>query len=157
MVKPFRSRLPVPKIHNTPFSTVRASFGGRPFPSGRRFDRRIGSSKAHCSSLSSQRPCMGLVRRQIARSPLVCLVSAALEPSFFSSGCQRTIFETSCSKGKQPYCFKRVWSCSAGYVMSSRVVASNPMSTNYPSLRRESGQSGPRRFFCLGCFGGQII
>jgi len=38
---------------------------------------------------------MGLVSRQIARSPLVCLTSPAPEPSFFPSGCQRTIFETS--------------------------------------------------------------
>ena len=38
---------------------------------------------------------MGLVSRQIARAPLVCLASPALEPSFFSSGCERTIFETS--------------------------------------------------------------
>jgi len=40
---------------------------------------------------------MGLVSRQIARSPLVCLTSPAPEPSFFPSGCQRTIFETSSS------------------------------------------------------------
>jgi len=38
---------------------------------------------------------MGLVSRQITRSPLVCLTSPAPEPSFFPSGCQRTIFETS--------------------------------------------------------------
>ena len=76
---------------------MRASFGGRPFPSGRRFDRRIGSNKAHCSSLSSQRPCMGLVSRQIARSSSVSLNLFSSQASFFSSRCQRTIFETSSS------------------------------------------------------------
>ena len=83
---------PVPKIHKTPFNTARGSFGGRPFPSDRRSDRKIGSIKAHCSSLTSQRPYMGLVFRQIARAPLVCPVSATREPSFFCSSCERTIF-----------------------------------------------------------------
>ena len=76
---------------------MRASFGGRPFPSGRRSDRRIGSNKAHCSSLSSQRPCMGLVSRQIARSSSVSLNLFSSQASFFSSRCQRTIFETTSS------------------------------------------------------------
>jgi hypothetical protein len=47
---------PVPKTQNTPFSTDRVSCQGRPRLSARRAGRSTGSTTAHCSSFSSQRP-----------------------------------------------------------------------------------------------------
>jgi hypothetical protein len=49
---------PVPKTHKIPLSTARVSCHGRPFPSERRFGRRIGSISSHWASLSSHRPRM---------------------------------------------------------------------------------------------------
>jgi hypothetical protein len=49
---------PVPKTHKIPLSTARVSCHGRPFPSERRFGRRIGSITSHWASLSSHRPRM---------------------------------------------------------------------------------------------------
>lgn len=50
---------PVPRTQNTPFSTARVSCHGRPRLSARRPGRSIGSTAAHCSSFSSQRPAIG--------------------------------------------------------------------------------------------------
>ena len=47
---------PVPNTHSTPFNTARVSCHGRPRLSARRCGRKTGSTAAHCSSLSSQRP-----------------------------------------------------------------------------------------------------
>jgi hypothetical protein len=54
---------PLPNIHSTPFSTARVSCHGRPRLSSRRAGRRTGSTKAHCSSFSSQRPAIDYLRR----------------------------------------------------------------------------------------------
>src|SRR5580704_1132926 len=54
---------PLPNIHNTPFSTARVSCHGRPRLSSRRAGRRTGSTNSHCSSVSSQRPAIGCLRR----------------------------------------------------------------------------------------------
>jgi hypothetical protein len=51
---------PVPKTQNTPFSTDRVSCQGRPRLSARRAGRSTGSTTAHCSSFSSQRPVTAL-------------------------------------------------------------------------------------------------
>jgi hypothetical protein len=47
---------PVPSTQSTPFSTARVSCHGRPRLSARRAGRSTGSTTAHCSSFSSQRP-----------------------------------------------------------------------------------------------------
>jgi hypothetical protein len=47
---------PEPSTQNTPFSTARVSCHGRPRLSSRRRGRSTGSTTAHCSSVSSQRP-----------------------------------------------------------------------------------------------------
>ena len=47
---------PVPNTHITPCSTARVSCQGRPRLSSRRRGRSTGSTTAHCSSVSSQRP-----------------------------------------------------------------------------------------------------
>jgi len=54
---------PLPNIHSTPFSTARVSCHGRPRLSSRRAGRRTGSTNAHCSSFSSQRPAINDLRR----------------------------------------------------------------------------------------------
>jgi hypothetical protein len=51
---------PVPNTQSTPFSTERVSCHGRPRLSGRRAGRSTGSTTAHCSSFSSQRPVTAL-------------------------------------------------------------------------------------------------
>jgi hypothetical protein len=51
---------PVPNTQNTPFSTARVSCHGRPRLSSRRCGRSTGSTTAHCSSVSSQRPVTAL-------------------------------------------------------------------------------------------------
>ncbi len=51
---------PVPSTQNTPFSTARVSCQGRPRLSSRRCGRSTGSTTAHCSSVSSQRPVTAL-------------------------------------------------------------------------------------------------
>lgn len=51
---------PVPSTHSTPFSTARVSCHGRPRLSARRAGRSTGSTTAHCSSFSSQRPVTAL-------------------------------------------------------------------------------------------------
>ena len=50
---------PVPSTHSTPFKTARVSCHGRPRLSPRREGRSTGSNIAHCSSVTSQRPCIG--------------------------------------------------------------------------------------------------
>jgi hypothetical protein len=47
---------PVPRTHNTTFSTARVSSQGRPRSSACRAPRRTGSTINHCSSVNSQRP-----------------------------------------------------------------------------------------------------
>ena len=47
---------PVPRTQSTPFSTARVSCHGRPRLSARLAGRSTGSTTAHCSSFSSQRP-----------------------------------------------------------------------------------------------------
>ena len=47
---------PLPRIQSTPFSTARVSCHGRPRLSARRAGRSTGSTTAHCSLFSSQRP-----------------------------------------------------------------------------------------------------
>ena len=54
---------PLPNIHSAPFSTARVSCHGRPRLSSRRAGRRTGSTNAHCSSVSSQRPAIAYLRR----------------------------------------------------------------------------------------------
>lgn len=49
---------PVPNTHRIPFSTARVSCHGRPRPSRRRSDCKIGSINFHWASLSSHRPRM---------------------------------------------------------------------------------------------------
>ena len=51
---------PVPSTQSTPFSTARVSCHGRPRLSARRAGRSTGSTTAHCSSFSSQRPVTAL-------------------------------------------------------------------------------------------------
>jgi hypothetical protein len=51
---------PVPRIQRTPFSTARVSCHGRLRLSARRDGRSTGSTTAHCSSFSSQRPVAAL-------------------------------------------------------------------------------------------------
>jgi len=65
---------PVPRIHNTPFNTARVSCHGRPRWSGRRPGRSTGSTTAHCSSVSSQRPLIGACRdrQSLSRMPPNC-------------------------------------------------------------------------------------
>src|SRR3974377_1547441 len=65
---------PVPKIHSTPFNTARVSCQGRPRWSTRRRGRSTGSTTAHCSSVSSQRPLISACRdRQSTSSmPPIC-------------------------------------------------------------------------------------
>jgi hypothetical protein len=47
---------PVPRTHKTPLRTERVSGHGRPRLSARRSGLSTGSTMAHCSSFSSQRP-----------------------------------------------------------------------------------------------------
>ena len=51
---------PVPNTQSTPLSTARVSCQGRPRPSARRAGRSTGSIISHCSSVSSQRPCIAV-------------------------------------------------------------------------------------------------
>jgi hypothetical protein len=60
---------PVPNTHRMPFNTARVSCQGRPRLSARRLGRKIGSSSAQSSSLTSQRPCMARGRIHSRASP----------------------------------------------------------------------------------------
>lgn len=67
---------PVPKTHNTPFSTARVSCHGRPRLSARRAPRKKGSTISHCSSVNSQRPAMRRSRdhtEQFQNAPVLSL------------------------------------------------------------------------------------
>ncbi|MBI2819672.1 MAG: hypothetical protein HYX73_06815, partial [Acidobacteria bacterium] len=55
----------------------------------------IGSSRLHCSSLTSQRPGIVIVSLQIASAPPVSPYPHSSQPIFFSSSYPGTIFETS--------------------------------------------------------------
>lgn len=57
---------PVPNTQSTPLSTERVSCQGRPRLSARRCGRKTGSTTAHCSSFSSQRPVIGACRHSRA-------------------------------------------------------------------------------------------
>ena len=62
---------PVPNTQSTPLSTARVSCQGRPRLSVRRAGRNTGSTTAHCSSVSSQRPLIGPFgdRQSFSRMP----------------------------------------------------------------------------------------
>jgi hypothetical protein len=66
---------PVPNIHNTAWSTGRVSCHGRPRLSARRCGRSTGSTTAHCSSVSSQRPRIGAFgdQQSVSRVPPIRL------------------------------------------------------------------------------------
>ncbi len=62
---------PVPRTHNKPLRTARVSCHGRPRLSPRTTGRNTGSTIAHCSSFSSQRPAISAfgVAQSISRMP----------------------------------------------------------------------------------------
>gem|GEM_PF-1038844 len=59
---------PVPKTHNTPFSTARVSCQGRPRRTPAEAGRNTGSTNNHCSSVNSQRPAIQAARRHQSNS-----------------------------------------------------------------------------------------
>ncbi len=59
---------PVPSTHNTPFNTARVSCHGRPRRTAAPVGRNTGSTKLHCSSVSSQRPFIRVARKHQSNS-----------------------------------------------------------------------------------------